>query len=295
MTKQARWRIAGKTIAVQLLSSTYNIPETWEREAARYATDLPCGKGDLDLCIEPRRKWQASDYAQTADAVSSADSPSLRIVENRIGLAGTIEKTGSGYFGSFAVDSRYEIPFTAIIRTCLSFLCEQQAQLMLHASGVRRNGKLWIFCGAPGTGKSTIATELNNGGELFSSDQVVLGLDDDSEVIAHPTPFSTEEPSAGNPDPGKVTGIAFIEQAREAALLPVDPKDASLELLRESRSLSRSASTWDRVMLLVERLAERNLCFRLRFARDTSFWPLLEDFSSVSRIPGPIEERIHGQ
>jgi hypothetical protein len=54
---------------------------------------------------------------------------------------------------------------------------------VFHASGVVRDGHAYMFCGAPGVGKTSIAAHLVlSGDELLSDDVVAL----DDRLVAHP-------------------------------------------------------------------------------------------------------------
>lgn len=59
----------------------------------------------------------------------------------------------------------------------------------LHASAVKVNGKLHLFCGHSGMGKSTLAAQLNTRGyNIFSDDKCVLNWNEEEGVFyAEPT------------------------------------------------------------------------------------------------------------
>lgn len=69
---------------------------------------------------------------------------------------------------------------------------EKNDRLLLHASAVIRKGRLHLFCGPSGPGKTTIAVELNGGGEVFSVDSVALSMGKEGRVQAESTPFPNE-------------------------------------------------------------------------------------------------------
>jgi hypothetical protein len=278
---QTQWRIGESTIALHLLDSAGERSPEWKREVGRFATDQQGHRVDLDLTIEPHLAWEPIRDGRSV-VVDTTGEAVRQIRIRRASLTGAIEKKQDwGYSGKFTVDANAMAQLAVIVRTCLSFLCEEKGQLLIHASGVWRNDSLWIFCGDSGRGKSTIAAELNDGGELFSLDRVILGLDTDRNVIAYPTPFSDRKPIAADPVPRKVSGIAFIEQSIQTEVLPVHSFEAVRELLGQSLAFSRTAPVWHRLMDLAGRVIEADLCCRLKFAKDPSFWTLLD-----RRAPG---------
>ncbi len=71
--------------------------------------------------------------------------------------------------------------------TVLGILLHQRGQVVLHASAVRVNGKAVLFCGASGTGKSTLAAALAQRGlPLVTDDFCAVAADGAGAVMVQP-------------------------------------------------------------------------------------------------------------
>ncbi len=75
-----------------------------------------------------------------------------------------------------------------ILSSALGAILHQRNLLPLHASGIKTNDKCVIFCGRPGTGKSTIANFfLRRQYELHTDDICVIKLDEEQNPLVFPT------------------------------------------------------------------------------------------------------------
>lgn len=73
-----------------------------------------------------------------------------------------------------------------ILGTVFGILLHQREQIVLHASAVEVNGKAVAFCGASGTGKSTLAAALaQRGYRLITDDICAITLPPGGPVV-HP-------------------------------------------------------------------------------------------------------------
>ena len=71
--------------------------------------------------------------------------------------------------------------------TVLGILLHQRGQVVLHASAVRVNGKAVLFCGASGTGKSTLAAALaQRGFPLVTDDFCAVTASGAGAVMVQP-------------------------------------------------------------------------------------------------------------
>ena len=74
-----------------------------------------------------------------------------------------------------------------LLGTALGILLHQRGQIVLHASAVRVGGKAVLFCGASGTGKSTLAAALAKRGlPLVNDDLCAVVLTGDGAPMVQP-------------------------------------------------------------------------------------------------------------
>lgn len=74
-----------------------------------------------------------------------------------------------------------------LIGTVFGILLHQRGSIVLHASGIRVNGRAVLFCGASGAGKSTLAAALGQRGfPLVTDDFCAVTLGSDGSPLVQP-------------------------------------------------------------------------------------------------------------
>lgn len=75
-----------------------------------------------------------------------------------------------------------------VLGSALGAILHQRELLPLHASAIRYGDGCVLFCGRPGTGKSTIARFfIRQGGALLTDDICVIRCDGERQAIAYPS------------------------------------------------------------------------------------------------------------
>jgi hypothetical protein len=123
-------------------------------------------------------------------------------------------------------------PLDAMLRAALSLALVDHDGVVVHAAGVARGGRGFVFAGPSGAGKTTIGralsgwqagapTEANGpGGDVLLADELVVLRLDGAGVVAAGTPFWTgaavAAPLAGLflLERGGVAGVRLLEPAR---------------------------------------------------------------------------------
>ncbi|MBN2804390.1 MAG: hypothetical protein JXR91_14940 [Deltaproteobacteria bacterium] len=234
-------------------------------------------KTDLILNVNEKDGWVDSDPLNRLEyELDENESVSFLKIE-RPSFKGVIEKTQLVMHGDFEVEKGRDLVLGAVLRTVLSVVFEERRMLFLHASAVKRNGKLWVFFGPSGAGKSTIAAKLNDGGVPFSSDRVVLELKEDGKIWAHSTPFSDHDRVITKQEPCMVDGFVRIHQATENSLVKMNTIKTIKSLFYESLVLTKRQSVYDKLLEITGAVAKKGICFEMGFKKDTSFWELLDN------------------
>jgi hypothetical protein len=85
------------------------------------------------------------------------------------------------------VGARLEDASAVLAGSALGILLHQRRSIVLHASAVEINGAAVLFCGASGTGKSTLAAALAQRGFSFVSDDLcVVSIEPPRDPVVHP-------------------------------------------------------------------------------------------------------------
>lgn len=165
------------------------------------------------------------------------------------------------------------ISLWAALRLSLTCATLRRPLLLLHASGVRLEGRVFIFLGPSGAGKTTVATALKGTGHTFSLDRVLVEQTN-TGWIGHGTPLSDPE-HLWCAEPAPIAGLFFLEQSDSISLRP-------LGLLEATRSVMTCLSTYPRhpafdghCLALATELCKSVPAFSLAFRRDDQFWPLI--------------------
>lgn len=151
-----------------------------------------------------------------------------------------------------------------------SFLLMRGRGLLVHGLGVLNNGKVSLFVGKSGTGKSTLANVFKEAGigEILSDDRLVLRPTENGyQVFGTPWHGEARFASAGV---GRLDAIYFLEQSPMSQILPLGAN----EIVSRFFSVCFIAG-WPRqegmqfILDSCAEVAQRVPSFRLRFTPDS--------------------------
>ena len=193
-----------------------------------------------------------------------------RIVRfDQIGIRGFIDSdSGKGQF-SIAVDR----PFEAIdycIRVGYALLAYQAGGLMVHAAGIMRNQRVYLFVGHSGIGKTTVS-RLSQDGIVLNDDLVIVMKNENGWFVSgtpfwNPTQVRPTNISAG------LAKILFLKQDTQVYIEEVGRGSALAELVASVPILSGSeyygSGLLERCVLLLSEIPHH----RLHFLPQPSFW-----------------------
>lgn len=129
------------------------------------------------------------------------------------------------------VTNRVEFLYPPVDRVGFANRLSIEGTVLVHASAIRVNDGVYLFCGRSGIGKSTIA-------DLWLKQAGCTLLNDDRAVIfcregnawASGAPWHGKNPAV-DPTPGPLRAIFHLGQAPTNRLRRLDPSEASARLL----------------------------------------------------------------
>lgn len=272
------WIIAGHNVRVIILADS--VPSIWQNAFPyhKISFDNPLQQASIVIEAMP----MAAEYWQTGAIVEfdePADQDTDRLLVKLPFTDGELTRSGHRCCGQFKLSAKSDMGLQVSLRMAVALLKEVTDGLVLHASGVWRDGKAWLFCGPSGAGKTTIANELRERGRTFAEDLVVLKFDDKNTLIAESTPFGTLRDTRGCPSSAPVAGIALISQAHSTVVSSPDTSEAVMRLARESKWYPRSGARLLRVLDTITRIVSTGLCFNLAFTKTTELWSHIDEWT----------------
>jgi hypothetical protein len=161
--------------------------------------------------------------------------------------------------------------FDYFLRVVVSALAYQEGGMMLHAAGVVRNRRAYIFFGRSGSGKTTAAR--NAAGNLVLNDDLVVLLPQASRWIVHSTPFTNPTQNAPNAGAAPSAALLRLVKGPDVVLEPLTGAIAVAELVACVPVLNGSPSPpLERCRLLLQSVP----AFDLHLRPDPSFWEAID-------------------
>lgn len=164
---------------------------------------------------------------------------------------------------------RIEVTLEAI--KLFSFKCATYTKsLILHASGIKKDGQGRLFIGKSGSGKSTLC-RLSKEGDVIHDDLNALRKNHKGWLI-----FPCPGAKTKSIKPVKLRSIFFIKKSRRNKIQKLSLKESLKELEGQCISLRHSDSaveTYDSLFDLFKKVPS----YRLHFRKDPSFWRLIDN------------------
>ena len=251
-----------------------SIPQEWRDWKTAYQVHTGCDN-------EP-------DVVISADPVPAAECYSERVLWRSLvranvldgdlelpGAMGRFQKKGGVLKGAFRVDRDDCEALASLILIGLDVYLDASG-IVLHSSGVFRDGHVWLFSGPSGSGKSTIASTLAGDGEKFSEDATIVRFNNLGGVVAARTPFRDDRADVQVPQTAPVAGIVFIQQADKTDVMDMSKVDIVQNLYYQSRHFDRDVYANQRFLVFAHQIANKRLCCKMAFQRDARFWVMLD-------------------
>src|SRR5437867_915375 len=161
------------------------------------------------------------------------------------------------------------------LRVALAWKAMNRGGLLLHASGVVRRARAYLFFGPSGSGKTTVA-RLSSGSLLLNDDCMLL-VRRGGEFLASGVPFKGAE-DAGARDAGSfpIAGLFRLVQAPAASCLRLPLPRAVSEIASSVPFVTERSEGFRKIFGTLEELVRRTPVFRLEFRLSPDFWRAIE-------------------
>ena len=158
---------------------------------------------------------------------------------------------------------------------------------LIHAAGVVRGGAGYLFVGASGAGKSTIA-RLSAGDQVLN-DEICMVAFTDGPPSLHGTPFNGffRDKVEGQ---APLKAVFLLAQGEAHRLLPVGPSEAVSAVFQQvvppvalDEPVGKAA--YERMLDTAGRLLASVPAYRLEFRQDAGFWSRIDDLVQEGGLP----------
>ena len=161
-----------------------------------------------------------------------------------------------------------------VLRIVHTLVLAGEGGFLMHAASAIRNGKAFLFAGASGAGKTTIARCAPSDAHLLS-DEISYVRSDHGSYYAYGTPFAGELARAGENLHAPLAAIYLLAQGPENRIDDVRPTDAARALLANILFFAEDRELVQAVFRSALDCAERVPVRRLTFVPDASVWELI--------------------
>jgi hypothetical protein len=164
------------------------------------------------------------------------------------------------------------------LRACLALLAFEAGGLLLHAAGLLRNGRGYLFFGPSGAGKTTAARVSHaEAGAIVLNDDLVVLLPRADRWWVQATPFTnpSQVPPSGDWC-SPLHAIYRLAHSRQVRSEPIVPALALAELLTSCPIVSGDPDRADRLLARLDHLVRAVPVKRLYLRPDASFWVVID-------------------
>jgi hypothetical protein len=180
------------------------------------------------------------------------------------------------------------------VRVIYALLAFRAGGLLFHAAGIVRDNRGYLFCGASGSGKTTVA-RLSPTDHVLNDDLVIL-LPDHERWTAYATPFWN--PTQVQPDGNQhapVAALLRLVQSPAVALEPMGAGQALAEVIANVPVLPANPAFGMALLLRGQHLLRTVPAYRLHFLPDPSFWPLVAGLHSADKAQSGMPQMAKPQ
>jgi hypothetical protein len=265
-------------------------------------TSLVLSIGEIPVRVfSQNREFMAQTEQRFANFISTGETPSLRIEvtilsgEMASNLATEMERpdvtfdhgTEQGTFawqglsGEFNLVSReariscalHPTGLNSFLRFIYSLVLLKEPGFLVHAAGLIKSGKGYIFPGKSGVGKTTL-TRLSSGVTLLSDDIPLVKMQGTPLIFG--TPFWGDLAVGGEKTSAPLAGVYFPVKDKKSYTERLKPKQVFEKLLPNVVFFVKNGELSKQLFNLCFDLATKVPGYELHFLPDSSFWEYMD-------------------
>ena len=223
----------------------------------------------IDVQVEPGPEYIPFESAETWQIKST-------VLAGRLEFESYLEKGWVDLAGHGALTLRPKGGVENFLRVLYAWQCLDHGALLLHASGVIRRGKGYVFFGPSGSGKTTIAgLSLDH---TVLSDDLVIVKKCGQTCRVYGVPFRGDLPGAPRTNArADLRGLFMLVKADEHRLAPVSAPEAVARLAACVPFVMSQPANAGRVTELCADLVASAPVFALHFRREPGFWSVVDE------------------
>ncbi len=237
---------------------------------APFVAAAPSKAISIDVQVEPGPEYIQFESAETWQIKNTVQAGRLEFESYM--EKGWVDLTA----GYGALTLRPKGDTENFLRVLYARQCLDHGALLLHASGVIRQGKGYVFFGPSGSGKTTIS-ELSLDHTVLSDDLVIVKKCGRTCRV-YGVPFRGDLPEAPRTNAeADLRGLFMLVKADEHRLAPVSAPEAVARLAACVPFVMSQPANAGRVAELCADMVASAPVFALHFRREAGFWSVIDE------------------
>lgn len=164
--------------------------------------------------------------------------------------------------------------FDAVLRIVHTLFLSRQGGFLVHAASAVRNGRAFLFAGASGAGKTTIA-RLAPEDVILLTDEVSYVRKQEGGYSAFGTPFTGELAKVGENICAPIAALYLLAKGPQNRIEPAGDAEAGRALLANILFFAEDAELVRLVFQSACEFVGRVPVYRLTFVPDASVWEMI--------------------
>ena len=259
-------RLSVGGIVVELTSDDDGLIKGLCQEYKQFSTDA---KAQFSAQITIEKDWEYENFRDPdqyfIDGVLHIDGGTFRGVVY-----------GSRDYGELTVSeniSPQEIEY--YLRAIYAVLGFKAGGVMLHAAGIVRDERAYLFFGHSGSGKTTV-TKLSHKYRVLNDDLLLL-LPSGGEWFVYATPFWNAEHNKDNAKDATLNKMFRLVQDEKDYIVRMDRGIAIAEIISNVPVIPANQSWGNELLYRCEKIVDAVEVYWLHFRKTDSFWEIIGD------------------